>query len=76
MIKLSQYAEKSNSREKRELLRQMWKFNGAIEHGLCYESLDSICLKFARIDLVPSNYDYPELFQNRFYEEEKKVENQ
>ncbi len=54
----------------------MWKFNGAIEHGLCYESLNSITLKFERIDLVPSNYNYPELFQNDFYEEEEKADNQ
>ena len=71
MVKISKYDEKSNSKEKRELLRQMWKFDGAIEHGLCYESLNSITLKFARIDLVPQNYNYPELYQTNFYEEEK-----
>ena len=60
------YKERVSKKAKqkvREADRILWAVKGIIEHKLLFNVITGLVVKFRRLDIVPTHYNYPELYQ-------------
>ena len=57
------YEERGNVKKERDSRRILWAINGAKLHKLLINPLRDLLQRFRRLDLIPTHYEYPELYR-------------
>ena len=61
--KLERYTRQGNQKCIRMYQRERWALEGMMGGGFEFQTIVLVYQKFARLDLVPTHYNYPEFYQ-------------
>mmetsp|Transcript_19819 Transcript_19819/g.24502 ORF Transcript_19819/g.24502 Transcript_19819/m.24502 type:complete len:95 (+) Transcript_19819:497-781(+) len=65
---LRQRLPDAKGKESLKIKLRLWVLEGVLVEGLAMDILNSIAGKYAKIELVPSHYFFPELYQGALIE--------